>query len=158
MDEKALLLEQLEAEQRLLTKSAVDKLRLQYEKALLTGKPQDTQFEYAVALIRSPVGGERELGIGLLKHLLEQDDPGSFSRAEILYYLSKGYWWDGDYVNARIAIENYMVLQPQDRKGKVFRDLICDKVNENTYTGMAMVGASVAVVGGGCFWLDKSIK
>jgi hypothetical protein len=155
--DKEVMLEQLDAEQKFITKSSLIESREKFEKALATGKYHDEQLEYGQLLIRSPNTEDRELGIRLLRELLETEEKGSFTHTEICLFLAKGYWWNKDYLEARNVMDRFIVENPIDHTGHVFFDIINEKINSDAYVGYALTGATVAAVGLLAFGIAKAL-
>ena len=94
--------EQLEQEQKGVTKAILDSLETKYKKEGTI----DTMFEYGVYLIRSPIRNDRIKGLDLLQKMKEKTNVAE----EAHFFLVKGFWWDNNFVDAQREIDEFVGL------------------------------------------------
>eukprot|EP00009_Paramoeba_aestuarina_P011775 CAMPEP_0201532950 /NCGR_PEP_ID=MMETSP0161_2-20130828/51724_1 /ASSEMBLY_ACC=CAM_ASM_000251 /TAXON_ID=180227 /ORGANISM="Neoparamoeba aestuarina, Strain SoJaBio B1-5/56/2" /LENGTH=146 /DNA_ID=CAMNT_0047936649 /DNA_START=59 /DNA_END=495 /DNA_ORIENTATION=+ len=135
-DEMAAMEEQLQHEQREVTKAILITLEEKYKK---DGTIENI-FEYAAYLIRSPIRNDKLKGIDLLSKLKSNSKVAE----EAHFFLVKGLWWDANYVDANKEVDEFVGLYPQNRRGLILKEMIYKKVEHDGYVGLAMAGVGVA--------------
>ena len=137
-DELSAMEEQLEFEQKGVTKAILDTLEVKYKEE----GTADAMFEYGAYLIRSPIRDDRTKGLDLLKRLKVTTKVAE----EAHFFLIKGQWWDGNYVDAQKEVEEFVGLYPTNRRGLILAEIVKQKVQHDGYVGIAL-GVGVAALG-----------
>ncbi|KAF9583816.1 mitochondrial membrane protein [Lunasporangiospora selenospora] len=124
-----------------LSDSQLEVLRKQYvrEGEYVT---EQTRFNYAWGLIKSKNRREQTQGVLLLTDIYREVPD---RRRECLFYLALGHFKLGNYNDARKFNESLLEFEPTNGQALALRREIDDRVAQEGYIGMAIVGGVVAV-------------
>ena len=149
-DEVDAMQEQLEHEKNEVTKAILIALEEKYKKQANV----DSMFEYGAYLIRSPSKNDKTKGIQLLSKLKSNTKVAQ----EAHFFLVKGMWWDGNYVDAQKEIDEFVGLYPGNRRGHILKEMIHSKVEQEGYVGLALAGVGVAALGAVAFGVARALS
>lgn len=111
-----------------------------FEKEYNQEKTVNSQFSYALCLIRSNYSGDMRKGINLLEDLCERHPEG---KRDYIYYLAFGYARLQDYTISMKYIERFLQIEPQNEQAKNLLDLVKSKRVAEASKGAAMVGGKI---------------
>ncbi|KAF9986152.1 mitochondrial membrane protein [Modicella reniformis] len=124
-----------------LSDSQLEVLRKQYirEGEYVTDQ---TRFNYAWGLIKSKNRRDQTQGVLLFTDIYREVPD---RRRECLFYLALGHFKLGNYNDARKFNESLLEFEPHNSQARALRQDIEDRVANEGYIGMAIVGAVFAV-------------
>lgn len=108
-----------------------------FEKEYNQEKNVNTQFSYALCLIRSNYSGDMRRGIGLLQDLCEHHADG---KRDYIYYLAFGYARLQEYTLSLKYIEKFLLIEPENEQAKNLQELVKSKRMSDATKGAAVVG------------------
>ncbi|KAJ8462890.1 hypothetical protein ONZ51_g10615 [Trametes cubensis] len=118
-------------------------LRLQYQKELSQSHVTvQTKFNYAWGLVKSPMREHQVEGVRLLQEIYRAEPA---RRRECLYYLALGHYKMGNYEEARRFNALLLDKEPSNLQAQSLASLIDQRVTQEGYIGMAIVGGVAAL-------------
>ncbi|ORX89529.1 mitochondria fission 1 protein [Basidiobolus meristosporus CBS 931.73] len=130
----------LEAEVPLST-AELNLLRKQYEQDATSVQKK---FNFAWGLIKSRKHGQQLEGTHLLGEIYNTEPS---RRIECLYYLSIGYYKQGNYTEARRFVRTLLDSQPGNRQAQELSETIDSQIAKEGIIGIGIVGTAIAVGG-----------
>ncbi|ETW78982.1 hypothetical protein HETIRDRAFT_387189 [Heterobasidion irregulare TC 32-1] len=126
-----------------LTYDELKVLKIQYEKELSQDHVTvQTKFNYAWALVKSPLREQQVEGVRLLQEIYRAEPS---RRRECLYYLALGHYKMGNFEEARNFNALLLDKEPTNMQAHSLGVLIDNGVKRESYIGMALVGGAAAL-------------
>merc|ERR1711976_663199 len=118
-----------------------------YHEELQNGQVSSTaQFEYAWCLVRSRYPADIRKGIILLEDLFQNRDESG--KRDFLYYLAIGNARLKEYQTSLKYVRGLLQVEPGNRQAQDLEMIITKKMEREGLIGMAVVGGTVAALGG----------
>lgn len=131
-----------------LSDEQIAQARRLYEESTAAGGEAEinARFQYAYALLKSKHKEEIPKGIEILEHLYDTGDRNS--RRDYLYYVAIGHTRLGQYQQALDCINSFLGFEPENRQAKQLRSEIKNRLTNDGFKGIAIVGGAIMLVGG----------
>ncbi|CAG0885490.1 unnamed protein product [Darwinula stevensoni] len=122
------------------------KFEAQYHQQLETGRVEEqTQWEYAFCLVRSPYAADIRKGCILLEDLYSRGDGPT--RRDYIYYLAVGNAKLKEYKDALKYVQALLAAEPSNPQAKELEALIRKNMEKEGLKGMAVAGGAILGLG-----------
>lgn len=116
-----------------------------FEKEYNREQTTQSQFDYALCLVRSNYSGDMRRGLNLLEDLCRKNPEG---QRDYIYYLAFGNARLQEYGTAIGYIDKFLDIEPQNHQVRELRDLCKQRRMDTATKGAAILGGAAMVVGG----------